>query len=349
MNGLTVKAALLTLALAAAAGAEGFLLKNGNPVRKEFAAIHRPAGVSERYFHSVEDVIGDCELVAALNSPDREEKSAAEEIYAAGTPEEQALARVISDRYGSFGAEDFAGLARSAEEKDFAAAGELGEREKKDALARALYDAYAELHGLYFRKNAAVAALREIYRELRLDETDRADYINGQLDLFKIEAGPVPGEPESMMLKFTSGFGDYYVHEVRFDMELSAGSGSTPLYRRKDVLYPFLSPVAPGEVREEIVSCGAECQKALAAKNVAGKFSVAKMTGHVPYSAELVQLVRPEKLKTEKTGQDPDRRKEIEKRAGELREADRLIAEARARIDRLLSDDLKEEYPPIFL
>ncbi len=318
---IIVKPAVLALCLAAAslAGAAG---SQTNPVREELAENHE--GISEETYR---------EILNASEAPDIIASGATALLGTYGT----ALVGAMAKEYGNFSAEDFRDLARRVDARNAEIAGDLVEIKKKDVRARALYDAFNELGVQYRTKYEAVRALIWAYDELDLEKLDRFNYKNDQLEKFKIEALPAEGESGAMKLKFTNGFKDYHVHRIWFDMGFFAEGKAKPLFLRKDIKYPFMSPVAPGEVREEIVACGKACQKALNADKSAGEFDILRIEGHVPDSFVLVELRKPDD--SERRTVKYINKNEVENRFCEVQSADWALNAAKKKIDALLKDD----------
>lgn len=323
-----VKSAAAALFLAAASLA-GALTLQTNPVKEELIKNHE--GISEETYREI--------LSAADATDDPGELGLGGDGAAAFLlgPSGAAVLGAMIKEYGKFGAEDFRNLGRRVDARKAEIAGEA---KGKSDRALALAGAYEELHKLYQTKAKAVRAAELMYDDFKLEKQSRLKYITGQLESFKIEALPADGDSGAMKLRFTNGFKDYALHvrKVKFDMGFYAGDDAKPFFLRKGVLYPFISPVAPGEVREEIVSCGDACQKALTADNSSAKFDILQITGHVPDRIELVNLTKPDAREFEKFDAESFA-KEREKRIGAIKEADAALAAAKAKIDKLLEGD----------
>jgi len=73
-------------------------------------------------------------------------------------------------------------------------------------------------------------------------------------------------------------------------IEIKGEGRDVPYYRVDNIYYPFLTPLKPGEERQEIISCSSDCQKAFTHENVYGYIDVTEGLTRVKNSNRMLRL-----------------------------------------------------------
>lgn len=107
-----------------------------------------------------------------------------------------------------------------------------------------------------------------------LDDLIVKDYEEQLFAKLTVKLDRVPGDPEHIALTFKNSSEFLSFTKIWMTIDIKAEGRDVPYYTANNVHYPFMTPLKPGEERKEIISCSADCRKAMANDNVYGVFTI---------------------------------------------------------------------------
>ena len=125
-----------------------------------------------------------------------------------------------------------------------------------------------------------------------LDDLIVDDYSKQLFDSLTVKLDRVPGDPEHIALTFKNGSEFLSFTKIWMTIDIKAEGRDVPYYTANNVHYPFMTPLKPGEERKEIISCSADCRKAMANDNVYGVFTINTFNARVSGYHKVLTLRR---------------------------------------------------------
>lgn len=116
------------------------------------------------------------------------------------------------------------------------------------------------------------------------------DFLERKISTVKVKLDRVPDNPKNIALTFSNSSDNLSFTQISMKIDIKAEGRDVPYYTVKNINYPFLTPLKPGEERQEIISCGTDCQKAMAHDNVYGSFVINGAYARVSGSNRLLSL-----------------------------------------------------------
>ena len=127
-------------------------------------------------------------------------------------------------------------------------------------------------------------------RSYDLDNLIYQDYVNSKLGQLNVKLDKIPDDPKSISLTFSNKTDLLSFTNISMTIEIKGEGRDVPYYSVKNIQYPFLTPLKPGEERQEIISCRTDCQKAFSHENAYGAIDVTESFARVKNSNRLLYL-----------------------------------------------------------
>ena len=119
------------------------------------------------------------------------------------------------------------------------------------------------------------------------------DYVNSKLGQLNVKLDKIPDDSTSLSLTFSNNTDLLSFTQINMTIEIKGEGRDVPYYRVDNIYYPFLTPLKPGEERQEIISCSSDCQKAFTHENVYGYIDVTEGLTRVKNSNRMLRLKKP--------------------------------------------------------
>ncbi len=94
------------------------------------------------------------------------------------------------------------------------------------------------------------------------------DYVEKRLAQLKIVLEPVAGNPAQVLLKIQNLSDDLTITTFNMRIVMREKGRDVPVYERKDIYYPLMKLLHPGQTGQEIIECSRECQSAMQKDNI---------------------------------------------------------------------------------